>query len=52
MLTRPQIRRVRRRGLQRRLGLGDAVIVGAGSMVGAGVFTVWGPAAHWPARAC
>ncbi len=32
-------------GLQRRLGLGDAVVVGAGSMVGAGVFSAWGPAA-------
>lgn len=31
--------------LVRRLGLGDAVVVGAGSMVGAGVFTVWGAAA-------
>ena len=33
------------RGLQRRLGLADAVVVGAGSMIGAGVFAVWGPAA-------
>lgn len=32
--------------LQRRLGLGDAVVVGAGSMVGAGVFAAWGPAAE------
>lgn len=31
--------------LQRRLGLGDAVVVGAGSMVGAGVFVAWAPAA-------
>ena len=31
--------------LQRRLGLLDAVIVGAGSMIGAGVFSAWGPAA-------
>jgi APA family basic amino acid/polyamine antiporter len=31
--------------LQRRLGLGDAVFIGLGSMVGAGVFAVWGPAA-------
>jgi APA family basic amino acid/polyamine antiporter len=31
--------------LQRRLGLTDAVVVGAGSMVGAGVFSAWGPAA-------
>ncbi|KAA9105661.1 amino acid permease [Microbacterium rhizomatis] len=30
--------------LQRRLGLGDAVFIGLGSMVGAGVFAVWGPA--------
>jgi APA family basic amino acid/polyamine antiporter len=32
--------------LQRRLGLGDAVVVGAGSMVGAGVFAAWAPAAR------
>lgn len=32
--------------LQRRLGLGDAVIVGAGSMIGAGVFAAWAPAAR------
>jgi APA family basic amino acid/polyamine antiporter len=31
--------------LQRRLGLRDAVVIGAGSMIGAGVFTVWSPAA-------
>ncbi|MEX1287604.1 MAG: APC family permease [Acidimicrobiia bacterium] len=31
--------------LERRLGLPDAVVIGAGSMVGAGVFTVWAPAA-------
>jgi APA family basic amino acid/polyamine antiporter len=31
--------------LQRRLGFADAVVVGAGSMVGAGVFSAWGPAA-------
>ena len=30
--------------LQRRLGLADAVTVGAGSMIGAGVFSAWGPA--------
>ncbi|MFS0732516.1 amino acid permease [Microbacterium sp. 1P10UB] len=32
-------------GLQRRLGLGDAVFLGLGSMIGAGVFAVWSPAA-------
>lgn len=32
--------------LQRRLGLADAVVVGAGSMVGAGVFAAWSPAAE------
>lgn len=32
--------------LERRLGFGDAVTVGLGSMVGAGVFTVWSPAAE------
>ena len=31
--------------LQRRLGLADAVVVGAGSMIGAGVFAAWAPAA-------
>ncbi|WP_375383779.1 APC family permease [uncultured Microbacterium sp.] len=32
--------------LQRRLGLGDAVFIGLGSMIGAGVFAVWAPAAQ------
>lgn len=32
--------------LRRRLGLADAVVVGAGSMIGAGVFAVWSPAAE------
>lgn len=31
--------------LDRRLGTGDAVVLGLGSMVGAGVFSVWAPAA-------
>jgi len=31
--------------LQRRLGLVDAVTVGAGSMIGAGIFSAWSPAA-------
>lgn len=31
--------------LARRLGLSDAVAIGIASMLGAGVFTVWGPAA-------
>lgn len=31
--------------MARRLGLGDAVVIGLGSMIGAGVFAVWGPAA-------
>ncbi|TDB97158.1 APC family permease [Actinomadura sp. 7K534] len=31
--------------LVRRLGTGDAVVIGLGSMIGAGVFTVYGPAA-------
>jgi len=30
--------------LARRLTLGDAVFIGLGSMIGAGVFSVWGPA--------
>ncbi|MFH8249693.1 APC family permease [Microbacterium sp. B2969] len=32
-------------GLSRRLGLGDAVFIGLGSMIGAGVFAAFGPAA-------
>ena len=32
--------------LQRRLGTGDAVVIGAGSMIGAGVFAAWSPAAR------
>jgi APA family basic amino acid/polyamine antiporter len=31
--------------LERRLGTGDAVVIGLGSMVGAGVFSAWAPAA-------
>lgn len=37
--------RVTTPSLQRRLGLGDAVFVGLGAMIGAGVFAVWAPAA-------
>lgn len=33
-------------GLARRLGLGDAVVVGLGAMLGAGVFASFAPAAH------
>lgn len=32
--------------LRRELGLSDAVVIGAGSMVGAGVFAAWAPAAE------
>lgn len=32
--------------LARRLGLRDAVVIGLASMIGAGVFAVWGPAAQ------
>lgn len=32
--------------LRRTLGLSDAVIIGAGSMIGAGVFVAWSPAAQ------
>ena len=32
--------------LQRRLGVNDAVVIGAGSMIGAGVFAAWAPAAR------
>ena len=37
--------------LRRRLGLTDAVTIGAGSMIGAGVFTAWAPAAEAAGRA-
>jgi APA family basic amino acid/polyamine antiporter len=37
--------------LRRRIGLADAVTIGAGSMVGAGVFTAWAPAADAAGRA-
>jgi basic amino acid/polyamine antiporter, APA family len=33
-------------GLARRLGTGDAVVIGLGSMIGAGVFAVFGPSAR------
>ncbi len=32
--------------LQRSLGVSDAVVIGAGSMIGAGVFAAWAPAAR------
>ncbi len=32
--------------LKRQLGVGDAVVIGAGSMIGAGVFAAWAPAAR------
>ncbi|NDH84684.1 MAG: amino acid permease, partial [Acidimicrobiia bacterium] len=32
--------------LQRRLGVTDAVVIGAGSMIGAGVYVAWAPAAR------
>ena len=38
------------RALQRRLGLGDAVVLGLGSMLGTGVFVVWSPAAELAGR--
>lgn len=33
-------------GLSRRLGVGDAVVIGLGAMIGAGVFAAFGPAAQ------
>ncbi|MGJ6980802.1 APC family permease [Aestuariimicrobium soli] len=32
--------------MQRRLGLTDAIVIGMGSMIGAGVFSVWAPASR------
>ena len=43
-MTAPRLHRAAD-SLERRLGLRDAVTVGAGSMIGAGVFSAWGPAA-------
>lgn len=45
MTPRPRTRAVPDTGLARRLGTGDAVVIGLGSMVGAGVFAAFGPAA-------
>lgn len=36
--------------LKRTLGLADAVVIGAGSMIGAGVFAAWAPAARSAGR--
>jgi APA family basic amino acid/polyamine antiporter len=44
--SQPEPERTAQAGLARRLGLGDAVVIGLGSMVGAGVFAVWSPAAR------
>ncbi|MEV6562102.1 APC family permease [Nocardia sp. NPDC051756] len=33
-------------GLDRRIGVGDAVVIGLGAMLGAGIFASLGPAAH------
>ena len=38
------------RDVERRLGLGDAVVLGMGSMLGTGVFVVWSPAAELAGR--
>ena len=38
--------------LQRRLGTGDAIALGLASMVGAGVFAVFGPAARVAGSGC
>ena len=37
-------------GLARRLGTADAVVIGLGSMIGAGMFAVFAPAAHAAGR--
>jgi amino acid transporter len=42
----PSAPRPRPPGLARGLGTGDAVVIGLGSMIGAGVFAVFGPAAQ------
>ena len=33
-------------GMKRRLDLSDAVVIGLGSMIGAGIFAALGPAGH------
>jgi APA family basic amino acid/polyamine antiporter len=42
----PDTARVTASALQRRLGVGEAVVIGLGSMIGAGVFSAFGPAAR------
>src|SRR3954467_3983721 len=42
----PQTARMPGPSLQRRLGVGDAVVIGLGSMIGAGVFAAFAPAAR------
>ena len=46
-----RVSRPERAELERRLGTGDAVAVGLGAMVGAGVFAVLAPAAPAAGRA-
>src|SRR5690348_7631396 len=41
----PPVTDVTEQGMVRRLGVGDAVVVGLGAMVGAGVVGAFGPAA-------
>ncbi|WP_410169992.1 APC family permease [Actinacidiphila bryophytorum] len=41
----PPVTNVKEQAMARRLGVGDAVVVGLGAMVGAGVFGAFGPAA-------
>lgn len=39
-------------GLRRTLGVGDAVVIGLGAMVGAGIFAALAPAAGRPVPGC
>jgi APA family basic amino acid/polyamine antiporter len=43
---RPRDKSAAAESLPRRLGTGDAVVIGLGSMIGAGVFAAFGPAAR------
>ncbi|MFK4144459.1 APC family permease [Streptomyces sp. NPDC004065] len=45
-MTRPGSASASHSGLRRTLGVGDAVVIGLGSMIGAGIFAALGPAAR------
>src|SRR5215468_2653949 len=44
-MSRPRLNQASQQALARRLGLREAVVIGLGSMIGAGVFSAFAPAA-------